>query len=311
MRAVIHIGTPKSGTTTIQSFLMLNRAALSSQGVRYEPFDPRNIAQLELGLAGMVRSGGMAEAANKRHALGARTRAEQVAYVDRFDAMLERGVRDWPEHTYLGSSEQVHSWLSTRPRIQALHDFLRQHFESVRYIVYYRAQEDFMLSTYSERVKRGEILSFEDHYRQRLENMDFHRKARMWAEIAGRENLSVRLLDKTALKNGDLLDDFCATAGIERSGLQDPPRMNISLSAEEMALYLRLGRRVPARFRNGAPNPVFFGLLKLMRSRLPKPGSRIRLTEAQRSEIRALNEASNERLRAEFFPDRETLFSFS
>lgn len=311
MKAVIHIGTPKSGTTTIQSFLALNRAALSAQGIRHHPMDPRNVAQLELGLVGMIRAGGMAEAPNKRHALGAQTRAEQVAYVERFDTMLRNGVPSWPEHTYLGSSEQVHSWLSTRPRIEALHDFLSGHFESVRYIVYYRPQEDFMLSTYSERIKRGEVLSFEDHYRQRLETMDFHRKARLWAEIAGRENLAVRLLDPTALKNGDLLDDFCAAAGIDRAPLKDPPRMNPSLSAEEMALYLRLGKRVRARLASGAPNPVFFALLGMLRRRLPTPGTRLRLTAEQKAEIRALNAESNERLRAEFFPERETLFALS
>ena len=309
MKAVIHIGTPKSGTTTIQSFLAMNRAALTTQGIRYEPFDPRNSAQLELALAGMIRSGGMAEAPNKRHALRAQTKAEQVAYVERFEAMLRDGIARWPEHTYVGSSEQVHSWLSTRPRVEALHQILRRHFESVRYIVYYRPQEDFMLSTYSERIKRGERLRFDEHYRQRLENMDFHRRALMWADIAGRENLTVRLLDPTALLNGDLTDDFCAAAGIDRAPLQDPPRMNVSLSAEEMELYLKLGRIVPARFGSGAPNPVFFGLLRLMRLRLPRPGTRIRLSETQKAEIRALNAVSNERLRAEFFPERATLFS--
>ncbi|WP_068304666.1 hypothetical protein [Pararhodobacter sp. CCB-MM2] len=309
MKAVIHIGTPKSGTTTIQSFLSLNRTALQDQGIRYQPFDPRNIAQLELGLAGLVGVGEMAGAANKKHALGAHTRAEQEAYVARFDAMLAEGVNSWPEGVYLGSSEQVHSWLSTRPRVQALHDFLKRHFESVHYIVYYRPQEEFMLSTYSERIKRGEILTFDEHYQQRLEAMDFHRKAKIWTRVAGRENLTVRLLDRTELKNGDLLDDFCAAAGIDRGPLQDPPRMNVSLSAEEIDLYLKLGRRIPARRSNGGPNPVFFGLLKLMKMRLPNPGSRLRLSQAQIAEIRALNAESNERLRADFFPERETLFS--
>lgn len=311
MKAVIHIGTPKSGTTTIQAFLARNRSALSQQGIRYQPFDPRNIAQLELGLAGMIRSGGMAEAPNKRHALGAQTRAEQEAYVERFDAMLREGVKTWPEHTYVGSSEQVHSWLSTRPRIQALHDFLSGHFDSVRYIVYYRPQEEFMLSTYSERIKRGERLTFDEHYAQRLGNMDFHRKAMNWVSVVGRENLSVRLLDRETLLNGDLLDDFCAVAGIDRTPLQDPPRMNVSLSAEEVALYLKLGRRIKARLRNGAPNPLFFALLSVMKHTLPKPGSRLQLPEGTRDEIRALNAESNEKLRAQFFPDRETLFSRS
>ena len=41
MKAIIHIGTPKSGTTTIQSFLSLNRTALAEQGIRYAPYNYR------------------------------------------------------------------------------------------------------------------------------------------------------------------------------------------------------------------------------------------------------------------------------
>jgi len=311
MKAVIHIGTPKSGTTTIQSFLALNRTGLAAQGIRYEPFDPRNVAQLELGLAGMVRSGRAISAPIQINALGARTQAAQIAYVDRFEAMLREGVRSWPEETYLASSEQVHSWLSTPDRVTALHAFLTTHFSSVRYIVYYRPQEEFILSTYSERIKRGERLTFEEHFEQRFDKMDFHRRATMWARIAGRENLTVRLLDRTELLNGELLDDFCAAAGIDRGPLLEPPRMNISLTAEEMALYLSLGKRVPVRFKSGARNPLFNLLKSALQIRLPKPGTRIRLAQAQRQRLIAANAETNERLRAEFFPNRATLFGAS
>jgi hypothetical protein len=310
MKAIIHIGTPKSGTTTIQSFLALNRLALRDQGIRYEPYDPRNVAQLELGLTGVVRAGQTVTAPNKLHALGVTASADsQRAYVDRFEAMLHDNVAKWPEHTYLASSEQIHSWLSSPPRIRALHETLLRHFDEVRYVVYYRPQEEFMLSTYSERIRRGEILTFDEHFNQRLEKMDFGRKAAMWARIVGQENLTVRLLDRGVMLNGDLLDDFCATVGIDRTPLQEPPRMNVSLTAEEMRLYLKLGKRIPARLKSGAPSPVFFGLLGLMRRFLPKPGTRLSLTEAQRIRIRAVNVDGNEILRATWFPERETLFT--
>ena len=40
MKAVIHIGMPKSGTSTIQAFLDMNRDALSQRGVLYDRFAP-------------------------------------------------------------------------------------------------------------------------------------------------------------------------------------------------------------------------------------------------------------------------------
>ena len=80
------------------------------------------------------------------------------------------------------------------------------------------------------------------------------------------------------------------------------------LTAEEIAAYLKLGKRLPARLRSGKPNPVFYLLLRAYKTRLPKPGSRMELTDEQRSLIRAANARSNERLRAEFFPEQASLF---
>lgn len=309
MKAIIHIGTQKTGTTTIQTFLAQNRPDLSSQGFRFEPFTPRNPAQMELGLTGIVRSGGTLTAANKLYAMGVKGAGSQRAYVDRFEAMISAGTRSWPEDTYLASSEQIHAWLFNPHRIEALHRFLTDHFDAVRYLVYYRAQDDFMLSTYSEAVKRGEILTLAEHIDARIDRMNFYRRAKMWASVVGREALDVRLFDPGALINGDLLDDFCAAVGIDRTGLKSPEPRNRALSAEQIELLLRLGKRVPARLKSGAPNPLFHALNWILRHRLPRPGTPVQLTPQQRAAIQAANAPSNERLRAEFFPDRETLFT--
>lgn len=309
MKAIIHIGTQKTGTTTIQSFLALNRAALSTQGIRFEPFSPRRIAQMELGLTGIVRAGGVLEAASKLYDMGIKGRASQAAFVDRFEASLRDGARSWPEHTYLASSEQIHAWLYNPARVTALHAVLTRHFEQVRYVVYYRPQDEFMLSTYSEAIRRGEILTLDQHIDTQLNRMNFHRRAKMWASVVGRENLSVRLFDKGALHNGDLLDDFCAVTGVDRAPLATPPHKNLSLSAEEIDLCLRLGRRTPARLRSGHPNPLYLLLKAIGQRRLPRPGTRVSLSEAQRARILAANAEGNEKLRAAFFPDRETLFT--
>ncbi|KPQ07504.1 MAG: Sulfotransferase family [Rhodobacteraceae bacterium HLUCCA12] len=311
MKALIHIGTPKSGTTSIQAFLRRNQEKLRTQGFRCEPFDPGNLAQMELATVGVIRAGGTVKEANKRHALGVGDHASQEAYVDRYEAMLREGARNWPEHTYLASGEQVHSWLSSPERITALDTFLHQFFDEVRYLVYYRPQEEFMVSTYSERIKRGELVTFEEHFEQRLKKMNYWRKAQMWTKIVGKDRFIPRLMARDALAGGDLLDDFCTIAGIDREPLATPPRMNLSLSAEEMALYLKLGRIVPARKRSGAPNRIFDSLFRIAQRRLPKPGSKISLTDAQRQQIRKACAGSNEKLRAAFFPDRADLFTQS
>ena len=308
MKAIIHIGTQKTGTTTIQSFLNLNRSALSSQGIRYEPFTPRNIAQMELGLAAIVRAGDTLEVMGKRHAMGVKGRDSQVAFVDRLEKRLRDGVAEWPEHTFLASSEQIHAWCYNPPRIRALHAFLSGIFDSVRYVVYYRSQEEFMLSTYSENIRRGEMLTLDAHIDDMIGKMNFNRRVRMWTDAVGAENLTVRLFDPALMPNRDLLDDFCAQTGVDRAPLQTPPRKNESLSVEEIALYRDLNRRVPMMLRNGAANPLFFLLVRLLRRRLPQPGTRVRLSDAQRARIQAQNAQTNELLRKRNFPELTTLF---
>ncbi|WP_323034655.1 hypothetical protein [Pararhodobacter sp.] len=308
MKAIIHIGTQKTGTTTIQSFLMQNRAALIRQGIRYQPLSPRRTAQMELGLAGIVRAGGVLAVPNKQRALGVRGQASQAAFVDRFDDSLREGVKTWPEQTYLASSEQIHAWLHTAERMQAMHQMLAKHFTQVRYVVYYRAQEEFMLSTYSEAIRRGEMSTLDQHIDAYLPHMNYHHRAMLWASVVGRENLTVRLFAKDALRNGDLLDDFCDVTGIDRGPLSTPTRKNPSLSVEEIALARRLAQRLPAYLPTGHPNPVFRLANAILRRKLPKPGTPVTLTQAQALRIREANADANEKLRAEFFPDRETLF---
>lgn len=308
MKAIIHIGTPKSGTTTIQSFLALNRTELISQGIRLEPMTPRYKPQMELALTGLIRSGGTLNAANKLYSMGFRNRAQQVRHVDQFEDMLRKGVAQWPEHSYIGSSEQIHAWLNTPERASALHGFLSSIFDEVRYIVYYRRQEDFILSTYSERIRRGENVNFQQHFDERLENMDFYASAKRWSQSVGRENLDVRLFDRSFLHNGDLLDDFCLATGIDRQHLETPSRQNQSLSTEEMELKLRLFAKFPRNRASGRPSFTHHGLAYLLGRKLPKPGTRMSLTNAQSRRITQYYERSNEQLRAEFFPDRAELF---
>jgi len=311
MKAIIHIGTQKTGTTTIQSFLALNRAALSSQGLRVQPMSPRLFAQMELALAGVVRAGDTLDSPGKQRAMGVRGTASQRAYVARVESMLRRGAAEWPEATYLASSEQIHAWCHNRPRIEALHGFLGSIFDSVRYVVYYRPQDEFLLSTWSESIRRGELKTLDQHIDGMLEPANFNRRAQMWASVVGREDLSVRLFDRPLLVNRDLLEDFCAEVGIDRAPLQTPADRNPSLSAEEVALAFRLGRYLSPYLPGGTPNPAYALLSRLMARRLPRPGTRLALTDAQRQRIRSACAASNEAMRARFFPDRATLFAES
>lgn len=308
MKALIHIGMPKTGSSTIQSFLKINARALRAQDIRHDPMNPRFGSQYELAATGVVRSGGVMADGVARRVLGLHERDAQRAYVDAFEARLQHGRQTWGERLYLGSSEHIHAWLSKPEQIAGLDDMLRKHFNDVQYLVYLRPQTEMIVSAYSERIRRGETLSFDDHFRQRLKALNYWKSLRLWARAVGDARITPRLLTPDALVGGDLLDDFCAIAGIDRTGLKTPRRMNTSLSAEAIALRRRINRFLPVRNRRGGRAKPYQLALRLFERRLPQPGSRLALTETQRAALLADHAEGNEKLRALYFPERATLF---
>lgn len=308
MKALIHIGMPKTGSSTIQSFLKINADALRAQGIRHDPVNPHFGSQYELAATGLVRAGAVMSDGVALRVLGLRNPDAQRGYVDAFEARLQQGRQAWGEGVYLGSSEHIHAWLTRAEQIAALDDMLRRHFDSVQYLVYLRPQLEMVVSAYSERIRRGETLSFDDHFNSRLKALNYWKSLRLWARVVGEARITPRLLTPDALVGGDLLDDFCAQAGIDRTGLKTPRRMNTSLSAEAIALRRRLNRFLAVRNRQGGRAKPYQMALRLLERRLPQPGTRLQLTEAQRAALLADHAEGNEKLRARYFPERATLF---
>lgn len=308
MKALIHIGMPKAGSSSIQAFLKRNSDALAAQGVRYAPLTPRFGSQYELAMAGLLRAGGQMRDEVALKVLGMHDLAAQRAHVEKFERHLLAGRKGWSESLFVGSSEHIHAWLGQAEQIAALDDFLRGHFESVHYLVYLRPQEEAVLSAWSERIRRGETVDFDTHLRKRLRWMNYWKSVRLWASTVGEERFTPRLLVSDALADGELIADFCAQAGVDPAGLAMPRRMNQALSAEAIALRRRLNRFLRVRNRAGRYSKLYFTSLKALGWWLPRPGTRPALSEAQRALVREACATGNEKLRARYFPERETLF---
>ena len=308
MKALIHFGLPKVGSSSIQEFLKINRQTLQARGIRYAPFNPDFGSQYELAATGVVGAGRGIMDQPARLVLGLRSAADDPAYVERYRNFLDSALPTWPEALFVASSEHIQPWLHTAEMIGALDGFLADRFFEVRYVLYLRRQSDIMLSAYSERIKRGETLSFDTHLAGRLSALNLNRIVRQWENNVGADRLEVRLLSPDALVGGDLISDFCAVMGTERDGLIEPGRMNTALGAQEVAVRRRLNRWLPVLGTDGEPNALYFRVLsKWMRMR-PRPPTPLTLTEPQRKLIEEYYAASNDRLRARRFPWRETLF---
>ncbi|TVP71119.1 MAG: hypothetical protein EA339_11000 [Rhodobacteraceae bacterium] len=307
MKALIHIGIPKSGTSSIQAFLALNRDALAAQGVLYARFNPTHGSQFELPVTALEACGDTVGPELERRRLGFASRADQSTYVARYRDFLDRRLQTAIQPLFIASSEHIHAWIDTPERIAALDAFLRQRFTEVQYLVYLRPQDELIASSYSEAVRRGASYDFQTHL-TKYNRLNHWQRLKPWRAVVGRSRLSVRLTCRDALAGGALVADFCTAAGIELAGLRIPKRANTALSQGELALRRYLNRQLPVLGRDGRLHPLYRLALLTLRPVAALRSDKLQLSPAERAAILAEHQFGNEKIRRRFFADRARLF---
>ncbi|MDU8926151.1 hypothetical protein RXV86_02010 [Alisedimentitalea sp. MJ-SS2] len=311
MKAVVHIGTAKTGTTSIQRFLNVNRQQLIDQGILYTRY-------LKAGTFGRAQPEYMRYALSKTRRLlkdQVAARHHRFHTLEELDRMVE-GFDDWLAEqastpgcdSFVISSEQI--WVHLRPEatMRALHDLMLRHFDDVTYVLYIRRQDKWLASMYSETLRNAMSHSFEAFLTKRGAP-DYHHDIRNLVDVLGRDRVEVRLFERDVMKGHDVVDDFCAVAGIDPTDLKRPERMNEALSLRASRVLRRLnglatsvskrGSDRHARMTRAARRFVYAYL---------NQGRGLSLTPAQRDQVLAQCADSNEQLRQWLFPDRETLF---
>ena len=316
MRAIVHIGMPKTGTTSIQTWLDLNRTALAARGIAYDrlalddvPAQPPS--QVEVGLCGLTEAGLLVNNSEVRRAYALTSLADQAAFCAEFEPRFARSVRaaeDAGAQAYVISSEHIESWTERAEEVAGLDRFLGRYFAEVTYIVYIRRQEDWLLSYYTQALRRGDGLSLAQ-YIERWKACGFAGRLDVWARALGRERLSVRLMERDALVGGDLLEDFARALGTNSAALRRPYRRNTAMSAIAAEFLLLLNRATPPFVDEGRRrNPLVNGVAARLTA-LSARGPKLALSPEQAQAIRDANAADNARIRDAWFPDRPALFA--
>ena len=211
---VIHIGLAKSGSTSIQIFLTRNEGDLRRLSIDF----PR--------VGRMTRT----QHVNIAHELnGEKDKfAQNIGGV----ADLRKYIQRCPEDAVVLSSEAL-EW-APEEGIR----YLREQFSGLgrdfRIVVYIRALEKLMPSSYAQKIRHGfNIHDFDKFFEARMRDRrtNYFESIRRWAAVFGWETLRVRILDAQYLLNGDLIDDFLDAAGVDPTqprlgGLPRPGRVN-------------------------------------------------------------------------------------
>jgi hypothetical protein len=284
-RAIIHIGAPKTGTTSIQEYLNLNRHEMQQLRFAY-PRAPGQRTHIFLAAA-------IAEAA----------RTGSMTSLDLLRKNLAAEIAALPEtvHTVIFSSEHLSVKIASDEDARRLRQFLDSWFESYRIVLYMRRQDERAVSDYSTQLRTGR------NAESVLPNKKFRRDDYLpilerYSAAFGQDTLAPRLFVRDAFKDGDLLTDFREVAGLPELPNMLPKVLNFSFSATAQELMRRLNAM---RGGNEEHDKVPTRVRDILR-RYSGPGRRPSRKEAM--EYYEAFSASNEKIRATWFSDRATLF---
>ena len=232
---VLHLGSGKTGTTSIQTFLHENRDRLAELGFLY-PRSPGPVRHTRVSLSMLPAE--LVERAPAWHRQG-------FASVDDLRADFHRKLRAelaeaglprviLSDEALFGTRDEA------RERLRLLTDDIAHR---VRLVVYLRRQDDHVTSRYQQVVKVGETRRLEDRVRaMNLSGLyDYHTRLSKWQQVMDPASFVVRPFERARFPDGSLHQDFLDSAGVDARAekLAQVTQLNESLDAEAVE-FLRI-----------------------------------------------------------------------
>jgi hypothetical protein len=231
---VLHIGTGKTGTSSVQFFLRDNRDHLSQRGFLY-PRTPGNARHGRLVLFASPDD----ELSNYAH--WPRQRQSDPAMFRRvFRRRLIREIEEAGLPRLLLSDEELYK--ASEPTLRRLGRFTGRIARELRVVCYLRRQDEHMVSRYQQGVKTGWVSRLDDFSRQDMSDLyDYAGRLGRHRRLLSPTAMVVRRFERDAFVGGSLRQDFLDAAGVDARAdemVQSEDR-NLSLDAESVE-FLRL-----------------------------------------------------------------------
>jgi hypothetical protein len=295
---VLHIGSGKAGSTSIQFFLRDNRERLSQLGVLY-PKSPGQARHSQLSL--FVKSADELQTAPEWPRQKQSDPAEfRKAFRRRLFSEIERSGLSkvlLSDEVLFGSSVSA---------LRRLRRFTDRIADNLRVVVYLRRQDDHMVSRYQQGVKIGWVQRLADWAREDMTSLyDYHTRLRTWQRLLEPSALVVRRFESDAFVDGSLFTDFLVAAGIEGKldAIDTGPRRNTSLDAESVE-FLRLLNLYRVENEGAVPG-VIDNRAVTRRLAAASHGPSLTLPGRLLDDFMAVWEEPNRRVAREFLGDEE------
>lgn len=188
MKIFLHIGMPKTGSTTIQRTLLLNKRRLAKAGVHY-PYRTNALYGLVTGT-----DPGPPLTVPKRC------------------------------HTLIISDERLFNRIRSPAHAEMIANQLREISQDIKLVCYVRRQDEVFASAYFTRLLMGSSQKLQD---LPLHPVQTFKRLSSWNEPLGLENMIVRRFGQSYLPDG-LIADFAKITGIDHLPIEQAPVSNSS-----------------------------------------------------------------------------------
>ncbi len=317
MTCYLHIGMPKTGTTSIQQFLKLNYDILLEKQYLFPISTLLNGNHYPLVkiLFSTSNKKVIKYNYNLKKIIYNQNHKEKNKYI------LNKYISEIKKYTNIAniifSCENFTIDITDRKEIIKLHKiFQLMGIKNVKIIIYLRSLTEFLTSWYSQDIKHG---AYNPDYldnigKEEISHMcNYKHLIEMFCEVFGKDNIIVKKFEKKYFFQEDLLKDFVHTLGLDwDQRFVIPKKQNESLNLFSMEILKALNRITPRFLPNFTLNPKrvemqsliqdkFYSLNKNEEFKFQLPIKTIKLYEDHFKD-------SQEWVRKEFFPHEKSLF---
>lgn len=253
MKAFLHIGTEKTGTTTIQNFLAKNRQHLLSHGYLY-PESPGKTNHIRLPIFALD--------SNKCRDIHQFIELNTIEKINRFKRKFPQRLKHELTlsncETVILSSEHCSSRLIDEQDIKCLKNLLDNFFDDIEVIIYLRRQDKFLASTYSTAIRSGHTYRFTIPSQKRIETRyNYYNILNKFAKVFGKNKITVRIFESSQMIEGDLIKDFMNTIGLKvDNSYHSVSNLNTSLDVYSLEYIRLLNKNLKRIVKQGADKQI-------------------------------------------------------
>ena len=242
MKLILHIGTEKTGTTTIQHFLKINKELLNIDKILVPKSISDNDGNHRWSPVFAYDDDFDDDFTKKNFSLKLNSRKKLIE-----EKLIEfkKEISNSNSNICIISSEHLSSRLRKIKNITKLKQILDKSFDEISIIIYIRKPISAAISLLSTSIKSGNTpqglnLQIFSNY---LNNL---RIIKNWESVFLKKNIKIKLFEKNDFIDGDLIKDFCALCNIKMSPkFKYPNRFNETLNLPQMKYLRYLNQHFP------------------------------------------------------------------